>query len=71
MAADPALVVALSPNNAVAVRDNGTISSVNSAANPLAANAVFTGLAEDVTEFSDVRVSVFADQASAADGLQM
>lgn len=51
--------------------ENGIVSTVNSTAVALAAGGVFTGTAEEITEFADVRVSVFADQASAIDGLQM
>ena len=58
-------------NGAVSVTANGIISTVNSTAVALAANAVFTGPAEDITEFADVRLLVFADQPSAVDGLQL
>jgi len=50
---------------------NGVISTANVSTAALAANAVYTGTGEDVTEFADVRVAVFADQASAVDGLQI
>jgi len=50
---------------------NGVISTASGSATALAANAAYTGTAEDVTEFADVRVVVFADQASAVDGLQI
>ena len=50
---------------------HGLISAANSSAVALAAGGVFTGTAEDVTEFADIRIAVFADQASAADGLQI
>lgn len=50
---------------------NGVISTANVSAAALAANAAYTGTGEDVTEFADVRVAVFADQASAGDGLQI
>ena len=50
---------------------NGVISTVNSSATALGISGVFTGTSEDVTEYVDIRVSVFADQASATDGLQM
>jgi len=55
----------------VTVTANGLISTANSSAVALAANAVYTGAAEDVTEFADVRVSIITDQASAVDGLQI
>ena len=50
---------------------NGVISTVNSSAVALGISGVFTGTSEDMTEYVDIRVSVFADQASATDGLQM
>lgn len=55
----------------VSIAANGVISTVNSTAVALGIGGVFTGTSEDSTEFSDVRVSVFSDQASAVDGLQM
>lgn len=55
----------------VTVTANGFISTANSTAVALGIGGVFTGAWEDVTEFSDIRVSVFADQPSAADGLQI
>jgi len=55
----------------VAIVNNGIISAGNSTTVALAANGVFTGPAEDITEFADVRVSVFSDQPSATDGLQL
>lgn len=58
-------------SGAVTVTANGVISTANSSAVVLAAGGVFTGTAEDMTEFSDIRVSVFADQASAVDGLSI
>ena len=51
--------------------ENALVSTINSSAVALGIGGVFTGAAEDVTEFADVRVVVFADQASAVDGLQM
>ena len=55
----------------VVVTSNGLVSSVNSSAVALGLGAVFTGTSEDITEYADVRVYVFANQASATDGLQM
>ena len=51
--------------------NNGLISTVNSSAVNLAANAVFTGVAEDVTDYADIGISAFSDQASATDGLSI
>jgi len=58
-------------SGALSVTANGIISTVNSTSVALAANGVFTGPAEDITEFADVRLMVFADQPSAVDGLQL
>ena len=55
----------------IAALQNGVISTVNSSAVALGISGVFTGTSEDMTEYVDIRVSVFADQASATDGLQM
>lgn len=51
--------------------NNGLVSTANSTAINLAANAVFTGAAEDVTDYSSIKVNVFASHASAVDGLSM
>jgi len=58
-------------SGALSITASGIISTVNSTAVTLAANGVFTGPAEDITEFADVRLLVFADQPSAVDGLQL
>lgn len=50
---------------------NGLVSTANSSSATLGIGGAFTGASEDVTEFSDVRVYVFSDQASATDGLQI
>ena len=50
---------------------NSLVSTANSTAVNLAAAAVFTGTSEDVSEYSDVAVSVFASHASATDGLSV
>lgn len=58
-------------NGALSVIANGLISSVNSSATALGISGIFAGAWEDVTEFADIRVTVFADQLSAVDGLQI
>ena len=55
----------------VSALGEGLISTVNSSAVALGISAVFTGTAEDVTEYNDARVYVFSDQASATDGLSI
>jgi len=47
------------------------VDSNNSTAVALGGNAVFTGTATDVSRYTTVNVSVFADQASATNGLSM
>lgn len=47
------------------------VSSVNSSATPLGISGVFTGTGVDVTAYASATVTVFADQASAANGLSI
>jgi hypothetical protein len=47
----------------------GDISTVNSSETPLAGDATFTGTAESTLKYAVIVVSIFADAASAADGL--
>lgn len=49
----------------------GTVSTANSTATPLGGNGVFTGTLEDTSGYGEIRVSTFADQASATNGLSM
>ena len=49
----------------------GVVSTVNSSATPLGIDGVFTGTSEDITGYASVIVNVFADQASATDGLSI
>lgn len=48
---------------------NNTVSTGNSTSTPLGANATFTGTGEDVKDYAQISVLVFADQASADNGL--
>lgn len=48
----------------------GIVSVANSTIAPLAANATFTGTAEDVTDYSSITVQIFTDQASATGGFK-
>jgi len=50
---------------------NAVVSTVNSSTATLGIGGVFTGTSEDVTEYADIRVTVFADQPSATDGLSV
>lgn len=50
---------------------SSAVSATNSSVTPLGISGVFTGAAVDVTGYSSVTVGVFADQASATDGLSI
>ena len=50
---------------------NSLVSTANSTIVNLAAAAVFTGTSEDVSEYSDISVTVFASHATATDGLSL
>ena len=45
----------------------GFVSVVNSSSTNLALNAVFTGIGEDVSAFSNIKVGIFSSAASALD----
>lgn len=47
------------------------ISALNSSSATLTSGSVFTGTGEDVTNFSEMRVSVFSNVASASDGISL
>jgi len=49
----------------------GEIDSANSTATPLAGGATFTGTAKDITNHAQFAVNVYADVASATDGLSI
>lgn len=44
-------------------------STVNSTTTPLGIGGVFTGTSEDIGKYAEIRVTIFADQVSATDGL--
>jgi hypothetical protein len=50
---------------------SNNVDSNNSSTTPLGISATFTGTATDVSGYGSVSVQVFADQASATDGLSM
>lgn len=54
-----------------AAPSGNVISTANSSTATLISGAVFTGVSEDVSNFSEMRVSVFSDVASATDGLSI
>lgn len=56
--------------NPLNVNLTGVVSSLNSTASPLGANATFTGASEEVTDYSFIGIQVFADQASASLGFK-
>jgi hypothetical protein len=49
----------------------GVLSVVNSSVTPLGSGAVFTGTAEDITGYSEIKVAVFSNVSSATDGLSL
>lgn len=51
--------------------DVNFVSVVNSSVATLGIGAVFTGTSEDISQYAEVRVHIFADQASATDGLSL
>ena len=55
----------------VEMTKNSLVSTVNSTIANLAANAVFTGTSEDVSEYSDIAVAIFTSHVGATDGLSM
>ena len=59
------------PIGTVNVSGSGLVSTANTSVAALGANAVFTGTAELVSDYASIIVSVFADQASATDGLSI
>lgn len=54
-----------------AVTSNSPISTTNSSTATLGISAVFTGTSEEVKDYAIVQVSVFANQASATNGLSL
>jgi len=58
-------------NHPVSLAESSVVSVVNSSVTNLAAAAVFTGAAEDILEYAEVRVFVYSSHASAVDGLSL
>lgn len=54
-----------------AAPSGNVISILNSSAATLTSGSIFTGVGEDVSNFSEMRVSVFSNVASASDGLSL
>lgn len=65
------LPVSFAASASQAITVSNVVSALNSSAVVLANGGVFTALAEDVTNYASISVSVFADQASATDGLSI
>lgn len=57
--------------NVLVTPDVGVVSTVNSSTSVLGSSGIFTGTSENVLQYSTIIVTVFADQASATDGLSM
>lgn len=66
-----AFTVDSSGNSTANIGNTALISTANSSVTTLSGGASFTGTSEDVSQYAEVRVSVFADQVSATDGLAM
>ncbi len=58
-------------NSQVAVYDNARASLFNSSTTNIAASGNFTGLAEEITDYASIVVSIFSSHASATDGLSI
>lgn len=67
----PIQMVTVVDQTGVGTSTAASVDPNNSSASALLAAGVFTGLATDVSRFASVNVSIFADQASAANGLAM
>ena len=57
--------------NVLVTPDVGVVSTVNSSTSVLGSSGTFTGTSENVLQYSTIIVTVFADQASATDGLSL
>jgi len=55
----------------VTTQSGGFVSALNSSSVNLALNAVFTGTGEDVSAYSNIKITVFSSVASNVDGLQI
>lgn len=66
---DIADVIAVNGNNGLVTLSPGHVSTANSTTTPLAGGAVFTGTAEDVTNFGVIQIMVTSSHDSATDGL--
>ncbi len=64
-------VVIASDQGAIAIQHGNVIDSGNSSTATLTANSVFTGTGTSSLNYSALSIEVFADQASAASGLQV
>lgn len=63
------ILSALPAAPAMAILDSPRVSIANSSSTVLANDAVFTGISEDVSDFAEITIFVFADQASATNGM--
>lgn len=71
VAADPALVVAVSPNNSIAITQKVTTSTLNATTTPLGISGVYTGTGESTLSVNAIQVNVFTNKNSAVNGLQI
>ena len=68
---DEADVISNNGYNGLVTISTGHISTDNSTSTPLSGGATFTGTWEDISNFGVIVVTVYADQASATDGLDV
>lgn len=52
-------------------KNKGTLSPNNSSTTPLGIGGVFTGVVDDIKDYAAVSISIWANQASATDGLSI
>lgn len=69
-ASSPVVIASNQTSIPVTLAAGSVVSTANSSTTPLGSNGVFTGTAEDLLAYPFVTVSVIADVASAANGLQ-
>ena len=65
------MAVVLPSDQTVPIDMLSLVSTANSSAVALGIGAVFTGTSEDVSNYAQIQINVFADQSSAVDGLSV
>jgi len=65
------MAIGASEQISVDLQDNVLLCECNSTTTPLAANAEFTGIGQDVTQYQEVTISIVSDVISAVDGIEI